>query len=160
MSTKYRIAAVVAAALFGFGAAALAQSPAIPKVSIINPSDLMAIVPNGSPSARTYFANPNQITSQSGYQKLSPVTGFTYTFNNTDSVIVLTNSGTVSAGTITFAAAPSDGSQECLFAQNTITTLHLTANTGQTGNNLVTTLGAASKVCYLYSLSNATWDRD
>ena len=79
--------------------------------------------PGGIPSAQSKYAIPAQITSQMGYQKQSPITAFSYTFGNSQSLIVLTNSTTVAQGTITFAAAPSDGANECLYAQNIVTTL-------------------------------------
>ena len=73
---------------------------------------------------------------------------------------MLTHSGTVSTGTITLASAPSDGAEECLYAQNTVTTLVVAKGVAaQTLNNGVTTIGAAGKVCYLYSLLTNTWNR-
>jgi hypothetical protein len=150
---------IAAAALVGFGAAAFAQTIAVPQVQIINPTDLFLDVVAGQPNARSQYATAAQITSQMGYQKASPITAFSYTFGNSQGLIVLTNSTTIAQGTITFAAAPSDGAQECIFAQNIVTTLNLVAPTGETLDNAVTTIGAAARVCYLYSLSNATWDR-
>lgn len=150
---------IAAAALVGFAGAVLAQTIAVPQVQIINPTDLVQVVPGGIPSAQSKYAIPAQITSQMGYQKQSPITAFSYTFGNSQSLIVLTNSTTVAQGTITFAAAPSDGANECLYAQNIVTTLNLVAPTGQTLDNAVTTIGAAAQVCYLFSISNATWDR-
>lgn len=152
---------IALALVAGFGlSAALAQVIPIPGVSIINPTDLIQVVPRGVPSAQSQYATPAQLTSQMGYVKVSPATGFSYTFGNSQSVLVLTNTTTVALGTVTLASAPSDGAQECIFAQNTVTTLGVLANTGQTIDNAVTTLTAAAKVCYLYSISNATWDRD
>ncbi len=156
-----------AMALVAFAGLALAQtSPANnqpvarPLVTIVNPTDTIAVNPRGVPSAQSTFLNPAQITSQSGYAKYSPLTAFSYTFSNSQSDIVLTHSTTIAQGTVTFAAAPSDGARECIFAQNTVTTLNLAANTGQSLNNAVTTIAAAARVCYLYSLANTTWDRD
>jgi hypothetical protein len=149
-----------AAAALAFAGLAYAQSVPVPQVPIINPTDLIQVVPLGQPSAQSKYATPAQITSQLGYAKYSPLTAFSYTFANSQSDIVLTHSTTIAQGTITFAAAPSDGARECVFAQNTVTTLNLAANTGQTLNNAVTTIAAAARVCYLYSISNLTWDRD
>lgn len=153
---------LASASVVAFGVTfALAQAPSpIPQAQIVNPNDLIQDIPNGLPSAQNYYVKPAQITSQSGYAKYSPVTGFSYTFGNSQSFIVLTNSTTLALGTITLAAAPSDGAKECIYAQNTITTFGVFANTGQTIDNAVTTLSAATSACYLYSLSNTTWDRD
>ena len=153
-----RLAMVIGAAFAAaFASVAIAQ---VPQVSIINPNDLVQVIPNGQPSAQSRYALPKQITSQMGYQKQSPVTGFAYTFANSDSLIVLTHTTTLAAGTITFAAAPSDGAEECVYAQNIVTALALVGGTSaQTIQNAVTTIGAAARVCYLYSLSNQTWNR-
>ena len=152
----------LAAALAGVAFAGLAYAQAIVTgtVTIVNPTDLIQVVPLGQPSAQSQYLYPAQITSQSGYKKYSPLTAFSYTFSNSQSDIVLTHSTTIAQGTITFAAAPSDGARECIYAQNTVTTLNLAANTGETLNNAVTTIAAAARVCYIYSLSNTTWDRD
>lgn len=157
---KNRFALIAGALIAGVASYAVAQTITVPKVAIINPTDLVQVLPGGVPSSQSVYAFPKQITSQMGYQKKSPITAFSYTFGNSDSLIVLTHSTTIAQGTITFAAAPSDGAQECLFAQNTVTTLNLAAGAStQTLNNAVTTIAAAAKVCYLYSLSNQTWDR-
>lgn len=156
---KKRILLAIGAGLFGFAVAAYAQSTPVPQVSIIGPNDLIQVVPNGVGSAQSLYAKPAQITSQMGYVKASPLTAFSYTFGNSQSILVLTHSSTIAQGTVTLAAAPSDGALECVFAQNIVTTLNSVANTGQTIDNAVTTIGAAAKVCYLYSLSTNTWDR-
>lgn len=150
---------ILAAAIFGFTAAAFAQSIPVPQVPIINPNDLLMVVPNGVPSAQSKYATPAQITSQQGYAKFSPATGFQYTFGNSQSIIILTHASTVAAGSVTFASAPSDGAQECVYAQNIVTAFQLVPASGQTIDNAVTALTAAAKVCYTFSISNATWDR-
>ena len=43
--------------------------------------------------------------------------------------------------------------------ETTAATITSTNYTNQTINNAVTTLAANSAACYIYSLSNATWDR-
>lgn len=147
------------AVLVGFCGAVVAQSVSVPQVSIINTDDLVQVIPHGKPSAQSVYSTPALLVAQRGYQVKSPVTAFSYTFGNSDSLIVLTNGTTVAQGTITFSAAPSDGAQQCLYAQNAVTTLGLAGNTGQTVNNAVTTIAAAASVCYVYSLSSLTWNR-
>lgn len=148
------------ASLLALGAVAIAQSISVPQVQIINPTDLIQVIPKGQPSAQSVYAKPAQITSQMGYVKASPVTGFTYTFGNSQSILVLTHGSTLAAGTVVFASAPSDGAQECIWAQAAVTSLTLSKASTHTINNAVTTIAAASKVCYLFSLSNLSWDRD
>lgn len=151
----------VVAGLVGFAAVATAQNYYPPIMPIVNPLDVIQIIPGGAPSAQSKYVNPAQITSQMGYQKVSPVTGYTYTFGNSQSMIVFTGAVTPLAGTVTFAAAPSDGANECIYAQGGISTLNLAAGaTGQTIRNAVTALAAASKVCYLYSQTDGFWDRN
>jgi hypothetical protein len=146
--------------VLAFIGVAISQVISVPQVSIVNPTDLLQIIPLGQPSAANVFAKPAQITSQSGYQKYAQGTG-TYTFGNSDSYIVLHPSTTISSLTIVLAAAPSDGARECFFSAGAgITTLVVSANTGQSINNAITTLAANAGACYLYSLGNLTWDRN
>lgn len=159
MRAKFLIAAC-ACALAGFGIAAYAQNiPTPPFQSSVNTTDAIPVVTRGVPTAQQFYLAPAQITSQMGYQKVSPATGFSYTFGNSQSMIVISNAATLAQGTITMAAAPSDGDQNCVFAQNTVTTFNFVANTGQTLNNGVTAIGPLAQICYLYSLINNTWDR-
>ncbi len=146
----------------GFAAAAWGQVSLYPPIQpIITPTDTIQIVPQGIPGAQSKYVIPAQITSQQGYQKVSPVTGFTYTFGNSQSIILFTGATTPLSGTVTFAAAPSDGADECLFAQGGISTLNLAAGaTGQTIRNAVTALTALTKVCYAYSAADGFWDRN
>jgi len=142
----------------GLSAAVLAQV-AVPQVSIINPTDLIQVIPLGQPSAQSKYATPAQITSQSGYYKSAPASLFSFTFGNSQSTAAFDPAGTLAYGYVTFSPAPSDGAQQCVFSTAAITTLYLSANTGQTLADAATTLAANGKLCYLYSLSNATWNR-
>lgn len=153
------IAGVVAGAV-GFAAAAFGQTFYPSVVVKVNPTDVIPINPLGQGTAQQKFVNPAQITSQMGYSKVSPVTGFTYTFGNSQSLMIFTGAVTPLAGTVTFAAAPSDGAQECVFTQGGISTLALAAGaTGQTIHNAITSLAALTKACYTYSVSDGFWDR-
>lgn len=151
--------------LIGAGIAFLALAGAVhsqvplPQVTIINPTDLIQVVPLGQPSAQSRYATPAQITSQSGYYKSTPISNFTFTFGNSQTTAAFTPAGTLNYGYVTFAPNPSDGAQQCVFSTNAITTLYLSASTGQTLTGAATTLAANGKLCYLYSLSNATWNR-
>lgn len=154
---KY-LAIATGAGFLGLSAVVLAQVNA-PQVSIINPTDLIQIIPLGQPSAQSKYATPAQITSQSGYYKSAPSSGFTFTFANSQSTAAFDPAGTLAYGYVTFAPSPSDGAQQCIFSTAAITTVGLSANTSQTLADTVTTLAANGKVCYLYSKSNATWNR-
>lgn len=156
------IIAGVVAGMAGFVAAAWGQNIMYPPLQpVVNPADVIQIVPGGAPSAQNKYVIPAQITSQMGYQKVSPVTGFTYTFGNSQSMILFTGAVTPLAGTVTFAANPSDGDNACMFSQGGLSTLNLAAgSTGQTIHNAITALTATTKVCYLYDATGGFWDRN
>ena len=81
-----------------------------------------------------------------------------YTFANGQTQLLFAPTTTVSYAYVTFASAPKDGQQACIFSTQTITDLRLLAP-GQTIASAVTTLSANTRVCYLYSLANTTWNR-
>lgn len=131
-----------------------------PQVSTINPTaDLIQIVPRGQPSAQSRYATPALLAVTGGYYKSVPATGFTYTFGNNIRVAAFDPGATISTGTVTMSPNPSDGAEQCIFSTATITTLTVGANTGQTIADAATTITANGRICYLYSLSNATWNR-
>jgi hypothetical protein len=154
---KIWIAAV--AGLLALGGIAIAQTISVPQVQIINPNDLFQDVVGGSPVVGNKYATAAQITSQSGYVKLIPLTGFISTFTNSESNLQLSPAGTLAWGYIYLAPAPSDGAVECIFTTQILTGATIYANTGQTINGAVTSFSANARACYLYSLSNLTWDR-
>ncbi len=154
-------AGVIAAVLLAFaGAIAIAQQVTPPSVTLIHPlADLVQVVPNGGAQPSSVFATPAQILASGAYYKSVPSTGFTFTFGNTQTRALFRPSTTLSTGTITLPPNPSDGDTPCFWSKNIVTTLTLSANTGQSINDAVTTLGAAGHACYTYSSSNLTWDR-
>ncbi len=160
MKKIYSALAAVGISLAGFGVAVWAQTPTAPQVSVINSNDLVQIVPRGQPSAQAQYSLPSLLTTQVGYQKNTTLTGFTYTFGNNQSLIVLTEAGTINSGTIVLAQAPSDGDQNCFYSQSQVTGITITALPSLAIlNNAITQAVAASRYCYLYSLSNNAWDR-
>lgn len=118
------------------------------------------ITVNRPGSATLNFARPPMFTSQSEYTKVAPVTGFALTFRNFQTYLLLSPTGGLAAGTVTLAPAPADGARECIFSTQTISTLTVSANAGQAINGAVTTLAANTGACYLYSITNLTWDRN
>ena len=154
--TTFVVGLLGAASLIGV---AIAQTISVPTVTNIGSTDLIQVLPGGNPRAGNQYANPKQITAQYGYYKSSPATGFTYTFAANVTKAVFTPSTTLSTGSITLTAAPNDGQQDCFWSKNIVTTLTVSANTGQSINDAVTTVGAAGHACYVYSQSDATWGR-
>lgn len=96
----------------------------------------------------SYAKNPAAIASYASYQ-----------FASNQSAMLFSPSGTVSYAYVALNSAPIDGWESCLFSTQTITTLYLNAGAGQTLANAATTLLANTKVCYVYSLANTTWNR-
>ena len=138
---------------------AAAQVTPVPLIQSSHPfADLIQVIPNGAPTAQSQYEPWAGVTNVYGYYKAVVVNGFNYTFG-TNVTYAAFNPATVVGGYIYLAAAPFDGARNCMFSTQTAT-VTVYANTGQTINNAVTSLTANTGVCYLYSQSNTTWDRD
>ena len=96
----------------------------------------------------SYAVNPASATYYPSYQ-----------FANNQGDMLFSSAASVSYAYVTLAAAPIDGWKSCLFSSGAITTLYVYGNTGQTVSNAATSLSAAARQCYTYSLSNTTWYR-
>ncbi len=159
MNRKTSLLALAAVGLLAFGGAVIAQVNA-PQVQTINPTaDRIQVVPNGQPSAQSVYASPAQITAVKGYYRSAPASAFRYTFDNATSLAAFDPAGTLAGGYITMAPNPSDGTDACFFSTAAITTVYMSANTGQTLNDAVTTLAANTRNCFVYAQSVATWYR-
>ena len=153
--------AVAGAALLGVGGYIVAQVIVVPQVATLNPNnDVIQVIPNGAPAANEVYATPALITNVYGYYKSVPATNFVYTFTKNVTFAAFNPSGTLAALSAYLAPNPSDGARNCIFSTQTVTAAYVYANTGQSINNAVTALVANTGVCYLYSASNTTWDRD
>lgn len=152
---------LIAAAIGFIGLSGAVLSQSAPVVPFLHPTDLIQVVPFGQPSAGNQYATPPQLTNQFGYYKsgANAASTGTYTFGPNVTYAMFENSGTLAGFYTTLAANPADGALNCSFAIGALTIFGVAANTGQSINNAVTTLGALGSVCYMYSLSNATWDR-
>lgn len=158
---------------------AVAQTITVPQVTVINADDLIQIVLHGQPRSNNVYAKASQITAQSGYYKSSWVaytagiakSNYSHTFANNETYAIFNNTGGAYLY-ITMAATPSDGARECIFSQAGIIAnsaasgvdgggvLYMSANTGQTLNNGLSLMAAATNYCWVYGASNATWDRN
>ncbi len=156
---KYHVYATVGVLAPLLAYAVYGQTISLPQVTILNTDDLIQVIPHGVPRAGNQYALPALLTSQLGYYKSAPATGFTYTFGPNVVEALFRGSTTLATGTITMPAAPSDGEPACFWSKSIVSTLTVSANTGQSINDAVTTIGAAGHACYVYSLSNKTWDR-
>lgn len=151
----------VAAAL-GIAGYALAQTITVPQVSTINPNnDVIQVIPGGAPAANEVFAPAALITNVYGYYKSAPLTGFVYTFAKNVTYAAFNPAGTIANFFVSLPANPSDGARACIFTTQIMSTLLVSPTTaGQLINNAINgALAANTSVCYLFSASNATWDR-
>jgi len=103
------------------------------------------------------ISGSNGVLRSLDYQ--TPATLFTYTIIANSQGVILNPSGTLAVGTVTMPASPSDGMTITIATTQTITSLTLLGNTGQTVSNAITTLSAGTAVSYYYRLSNTTWYR-
>jgi hypothetical protein len=156
-----RIAAFIAAsAALLVAGYVVAQVIVVPQVTTLNPNnDVVQVIPNGAPAANEVYATPALLTNVYGYNKSVPLTGATFTFGKNVTYASINPAGTIAAYTITLAANPSDGARNCLFSTQIVTSLTVNANTGQSINSAASAMTANGTVCYIFSLSNATWDR-
>jgi hypothetical protein len=159
-----KIAVAAGLAFLLLSGAVVSQSFNPPLVTVSHPfADLLQIVPNGQPVVGNVYTPWAGVTNVYGYYK-SPTTianGFNYQYGTNVSYAQLGNASAVSSGYIYLAAAPFDGARNCFFSIGGVTALTLYAGTtSQTLDNAVTAMTAATSYCYIYSLSNTTWDRD
>jgi hypothetical protein len=156
MNKKYL--AFAAVGLLAFAGAVIAQ--VAPQVQSINSStDLVQIVPGGAPSAQSVYANVGRLTASQGYYRSVPTTNFFFTFSGDQHIAAFDPAGTLGTGSVTLAANPGNGLEQCVFSTTAVTALTVNANTGATINDAVTTLAANAKVCYLYAASLSAWIR-
>jgi hypothetical protein len=117
---------------------------------------LNTIVPNGVASGAWNRDVP--ILTRT-YSLQVPVTGFSITANSYTNVLALNPAGTLATGTVIFPLANLDGQEFLLTSSQTVTSLTLTPNTGQTILGTITTITASSPAKWMYQLSNKTWYR-
>lgn len=92
-----------------------------------------------------------------GYQRVSATTGGSTTINNNISVLVLHATGTLIAYTVTMPATPIDGQQIIITADQSISTLTLSGNSGQTVIGAPTALPLGSGINYIWIATDSEW---
>lgn len=139
--------------------AAIAQPYVYPQVTSVSPTDLIQDLPLGQPvGPSNQYATAALINNVPGYQKSTPLTAFTLTFKNGQSLWYITPAGTLATGTFTMAPAPGDGAVACAESTQTQTAVTIAANTGQAiGGTAVTAMTAATRYCWFYQASSSTW---
>jgi hypothetical protein len=115
----------------------------------------MDVIGSGPQITSVYM---RQVRDSSGYVVTTDATGAARTFAAGQSELTLSG-GAITSITVNLTASPVDGQNNCIFTQGGITTLTLAATSPATINNTVTTMSAATRVCFEYNLANTAWDR-
>ena len=97
----------------------------------------------------------NGVLQAYDYQVLT--TGFSYTFAAGTQTLFMNPAGTLATGTITMPAAPADGMVITFSSTQTISTLTVNGNTGQSITGTPGVLPANTAMSFVYRLSNTTW---
>ena len=156
----FRKSLLAAGALFALaGGLAIAQTPIVPQVVNVGPTDLFQDVVGGVPRAGNVYATAAQIAGVPGYASLGTlVTTNTYTFTNGVTDAFGHAAGTLAAIGLTTEPNPGDGKRECFYLDQIVSALTWTANTGQTINANVPAASAAKiPNCITYVAASATW---
>lgn len=121
-----------------------------------SPADVVKITNSGE----YYDLGAMQVVTQTlPAQLFVPVTTNSITPGDQTRVSVIAPAGTIAALTYTMPANPWDGMMHTITATATVTTLTQQANTNQTLNGALTTIGAAVSThgTWIYIASTATW---
>jgi hypothetical protein len=155
-------------ALLTIGSVAFAQTPNgagntvpnVPLVQTVGPTDLFQDVVNGSPSVGNQYATAGQIAGVPSFVLQVPLTGFSLTFGNSQTYMILNPAGTLATGTITMAPAPANGQRACTTDTQIQTAIVFAANSGQTiVGNPTAEATAPWTVCFTYVAASSAWIR-
>jgi hypothetical protein len=119
-----------------------------------NPGDIIIVDPSGNPTP----VDPNTIQPAAGQVVMVVTNGFNVEIPNFDedgirvASFILDPAGTLAVGTLTMPSAPTHKWLLSISSTQTISSLTLNPNTGQTISNAVTTLAAGVPVRYQINL--------
>ena len=88
-----------------------------------------------------------------------PTVGFNITVPNNVNAYVINPAGTLASGTFVMPAAPYDGQKVKFSTSQTVTTLTVSANSGQTLIGAPSTITSIAPFTYLYTAASKTWYR-
>lgn len=124
---------------------------------------LFNIDTNATPSTAVGIDDNGNLINKKGaadqsYSLQAPSNGFSITIAARVKTLVLNPAGLLATGTIIMPAAPIDGQQIVVSAENFgVTALTVSPNSGQTISNEPTTLAAGQGFRYQYNLANTNW---
>jgi hypothetical protein len=130
---------------FGFGAVVKPLVNVAGAITEMTPSQALPTVVAG--------------TGVAAYSKQVPTTGFSITVPDRTTSLILDPAGTLATGTVVLPAIPLDGQIVEIMSSQTITSLTVSPNTGQSIKNAATTLSAGGMMAWGYCLGNTTWYR-
>lgn len=121
-------------------------------------------IPGGTTLVETLRIVGNQIefkAAQADQSKVgvSPSTGFSQTIANNCTTLLLKPSGTLASGTVVMPAAPVDGQIARVLSSQTITTLTVSPNSGQSVVGAPSTVGPSAPFSMIYDLASTAWYR-
>ena len=105
------------------------------------------------------FNNLGKAVPDACIQTATPVTGNTITLPNAITTLILKHTATIATLTIVLPAAPSNGQIVHVCTRSTVTTLTLSANTGQTSYGAPSTITPTSQIGFIYEAATLSWYR-
>ena len=105
------------------------------------------------------FNNLGKAVPDAYIQTATPATGDSITITNTTSTLILKHTATIATLTIVLPAAPSNGQIVHVCTRSTVTTLTLSANTGQTSYGAPSTITPTSQTAFIYEAATLSWYR-
>lgn len=141
------------------GAIANAQAPGVPNPDAITSPTGFERIPVENPGPYIAIVELRQMRDAVGYQTVTQAaTNVLGAIASNVSEVDFTGA-TSGTATLTTPANPKDGQHLDIFTAAGLTTVTITANTGQTISNAVTALAALSSARYTYNLATTTWVR-
>ena len=105
------------------------------------------------------FNNLGKAVPDAYIQTATPATGNSITLASTNVVLILKHTATIATLTIVLPAAPSNGQILRICTRSTVTTLTLSANTGQTRYGAPTGITSSSETAFIYEAATLSWYR-
>ena len=138
---------------------AIAQTITLPQVTNVGTTDLFKDVTGGVPTAQNKYATAQAMNGVFGYVIYVATDGFSLTFKNAQKYYYIQPAAGLTSGTFTMMPNPGNGQMACIRSTQTVGTLTVTANTGQSiaATPTVSAMSANTNYCWLYNASGATW---
>lgn len=144
-----------------------ASTTAIASIALGTGTLLPLALTVGGVTGATVDTSANFITAKAtcdqSYSYQTPATGFSITIGNNLTILILDPAGTLATGTITMPTTPVDGQIIRISSSQTITSLTVSPNAGQSIKNAPTTLTLSAVAdqgyAWVYRLANTTWYR-